>query len=206
LPHKRFSRDPDGIVFSIGNCDKTCDDADDDDDSDEYDSNMVNDNDCDGNDDRALNTNGTDYDSVSDDEDSKYSGNGTVNVTTKQHKKSKWIVRRSKRLAGRTAGYNEYDWDDDNDVDDDCDGNDNNAKNTKGTDYDSVSDDEDSEYSGEGTVNRHSKQLARQSGDDGDGTNEYDSKKDDDNGDRNDDTADIGVVTTGPVIRTAYCK
>ena len=55
-------------------------------------------------------------------------------------------------------------------------------------------------------VNPHSKQLAGQSGDNRDGTNEYDSKKDDDNGDRNDDTADIGVVMTGPVIRTAYCK
>ena len=91
--------------------------------------------------------------------------------------------------------------------DNDCDGNNDSALNTKGTDYDSVSDNEDSEYSGKGTVNPHSKhQLAGQSSNDRDGTNEYDSEKDDDNGKRNDDTADIGVVTTGPVIRTAYCK
>ena len=169
---------------------------------------MVNDNDCDGNNDSALNTKGTNYDSVSDDEDSEYSGNGMVN-DAKQHKKSKWTVR-SKRLAGRSGedrfGYNEYDWDDDNDVDDDCDGNDDNALNTKGTHYDSVSDNEDSEYSGEGTVNPHSKRSAGQSGNDRDGTNEYDSEKDDDDGERNNATADIGVVMTGPVIRTAYCK
>ena len=59
---------------------------------------------------------------------------------------------------------------------------------------------------GEGTVNPHSMRSAGQSGDDHDGINEYDSKKDDDDGERNNDTADIGVVTTGLVIRTAYCK
>jgi hypothetical protein len=183
------------MVFCIGNCNKTCDDADVKrlDDSDEYDSStMVDYVDCDGNDDSALNTKGTDYDSVSDDEASECSGEGTV----------KSLSKRSAGQSGddRGDGINEYDSEkddddgernDDSDDDDDCDGNDDSAFNTKGTDYDSVSDDEASECSGEGTVKSLSKRSAGRSVDDRDGNN---------------DTADIGVDTSGPVIRTAYCK